>query len=490
MIVVQIGRLAEQLGVHRNTIRNWIRSGRLPARRVPGKRYLVDEEEFIRLCHAYGLDASALQFRRVSAASEATSEPEEEWEGQTVLGRRGHVFPLSAIGADVCLTCGSCTGACPIAGVDDWDPRKIVRMAVLGMEEELMTASWPWKCTLCGKCEQVCPMGVDITGLMTALRRARARDEVPGPLHKGVLTMVETGNNLGIPREDFMACCEAVARELAEEECPGFRVPLDVRGARLLVTVNSKEPFAEPRQMKHWWKIFYAAGESWTIPTENWDGVQWGAYTGDDEAVRLGVGRIVDAMRRLQCEALLLPECGHAYHAVRMGLSRWYAEESRRFRVMTLFDLLTDYIRSGRIQLRARPFPVTATYHDPCHVTRKSAKAFGKAYDEEAREIVRRCCADFVEMVPNREEAYCCGAGGGLSALPFHEERVFHGRYKARQIRRTGASLVVTSCHNCRDQILKSLCKEYDLSVEVKLLWELVAEALIVPSGARREVTE
>lgn len=487
MIVVQIGRLAEQLGVHRNTIRNWIRSGRLPARRVPGKRYLVDEEEFIKLCHAYGLDASALQIRRISAASAASSEPEEEWEPQTVLGPRAQAFRLSPQGADVCLTCGSCAAVCPITGVDGWDPRKIVRMAVLGMEEELVEALWPWKCTLCGKCEQACPMGVDITSLAMAVRRARERDRVPGPLHKGLLTMMETGNNLGIPREDFIACCEAVAQELAEEECPGFRVPLDVQGARLLMTINSKEPFAEPRQMKHWWKIFYAAGESWTIPTENWDGVQWGAYTGDDEAVRIGVGRIVEAMHRLHCEALILPECGHAYYAVRMGLNRWYAEECRRFQVLTLFDLLTDYIRSGRVRLR-RPLPVTATYHDPCHVTRKSAKAFGKAYDEEAREIVRRCCADFVEMVPNREDSYCCGAGGGLAALPFHEERVFHGRHKANQIRRTGAELVVTSCHNCRDQILKSLRKEYDLTVDVKLLWELVAEALTVAPGARREV--
>lgn len=486
MIVVQIGRLAEQLGVHRNTIRNWIRSGRLPARRVPGKRYLVDEEEFIKLCHAYGLDASALQIRRVSAASSLLLEAEENWDADTLLIPRFQGRRFSVQGVGVCLTCGSCAGVCPIAGVDDWDPRKVVRMAVLGLEEDLVAASWPWKCTLCAKCEQACPMGVDITGLIMAVRAARERDKVPGALHKGVVTMVETGNNLGIPREDFVACCEAVAQELAEEECPGFQVPLDVKGARLLVTVNSKEPLAEPRRMKHWWKIFYAAGESWTIPSENWDGVQWGAYTGDDEAVRLGVGRLVNAMHHLQCEALLLPECGHAYFAVRMGLNQWYAEESRRFRVLTVFDLLKDYIEKGRLQLRPQPFPVTATYHDPCHVTRKSAKAFGKAYDEEAREIVRRCCAEFVEMMPNREDAYCCGAGGGLAALPFHEERVLHGRRKAHQIRRTGAAVVVTSCHNCRDQILKSLRKEYELSVEVKLLWELVAEALIVPPRARQ----
>ena len=51
---------------------------------------------------------------------------------------------------------------------------------------------------------------------------------------------------------------------------------------------------------------------------------------------------------------------------------------------------------------------------------------------------------------------------------------------RQRQIRNTGAELVVTSCHNCRDQILKSLRKEYNLDIEVKYLWELVADSLII----------
>ena len=57
-----------------------------------------------------------------------------------------------------------------------------------------------------------------------------------------------------------------------------------------------------------WWKIFYAAGESWTIASENWEGVNWGLFSGDDDAMRTVVGRIVDNMRRLNCKVLLLPE--------------------------------------------------------------------------------------------------------------------------------------------------------------------------------------
>ena len=68
--------------------------------------------------------------------------------------------------------------------------------------------------------------------------------------------------------------------------------------------------------------------------------------------------------------------------------------------------------------------------------------------------------------------------------MPFKEERVFYGRYKARQIENSKAGLVITACHNCRDQIMKSLVKEYDLNVDVKYIWELVADSLVM-TGSR-----
>jgi Fe-S oxidoreductase len=210
--------------------------------------------------------------------------------------------------ADTCLSCGTCASACPIAGVDGLDPRKIVRMAVLGLEEELLDTNWPWKCTMCAKCESACPAGVQLMALMRRLRGMRQRDLVPGPIHKGVVTCLERGNNLGIPKDDFLFLCEELGEELEEEGLQGFKTPIDVGGARVLVTVNSKEPFAEPDDMKYWWRIFHAVGESWTISSENWEGVNWGLFSGDDEAMKTVVGRIVDNMRRLKCEVLLLPE--------------------------------------------------------------------------------------------------------------------------------------------------------------------------------------
>lgn len=125
---------------------------------------------------------------------------------------------------------------------------------------------------------------------------------------------------------------------------------------------------------------------------------------------------------------------------------------------------------------------MAVAYHDPCNYGRKSLKAFGQAYFEEGRAIAKACCDDFRELNPNRNGAYCCGAGGGAWAMPFSAERVFYGRMKARQITESGAELIIAPCHNCRDQIMKSLIKEYDLGIEVKYIWELVADSLIMPN--------
>jgi hypothetical protein len=50
--------------------------------------------------------------------------------------------------------------------------------------------------------------------------------------------------------------------------------------------------------------------------------------------------------------------------------------------------------------------------------------------------------------------------------------------------------MVIAPCHNCRDQIMKSLNKEFDLGIEVKYLWELVADSLVVEPWSDEEIKE
>jgi len=210
---------------------------------------------------------------------------------------------------DVCMTCGICACTCPVSGVDGFDPRKVVRLAAMGLDQELVESRWPWICTMCGKCEQACPMEVRIADVVRRIRSLRDRDQVPGIRHKGLQAALETGNNLRLPKDDFLFILEDVAGEIREE--PGFeglQVQVDKKGARVLTTIHNKLVNTHTEDLKHWWKIFHAAGESWTVSSENWEGTSWGYFTGDDDAMKTMAGRILSQMEALEINTLLWPE--------------------------------------------------------------------------------------------------------------------------------------------------------------------------------------
>jgi Fe-S oxidoreductase len=213
---------------------------------------------------------------------------------------------------DRCYTCGTCMGGCPATGsVEGWDARKAIRASALGMEDEVVDSKWPWVCTMCGRCDYNCPMGIELTKVFRACRGARERDKVPGTLHQGILMNLERGNNFGIPQEDYLQLLAELGVEMEndpDQPCPGFYVPVDKEGANLLVTINARVPYTEPDNLKWWWRIFYAAREDWTLPAVNWDGVNWALYTGDDENMKILVTRIVENARRLEVKTILYPE--------------------------------------------------------------------------------------------------------------------------------------------------------------------------------------
>lgn len=71
---------------------------------------------------------------------------------------------------EYCYQCGTCTASCPVFEVDpDYNPRKIIRMLLLGMKE-VLTEDFVWLCSSCYACQERCPQGVLIPGLMRAVK--------------------------------------------------------------------------------------------------------------------------------------------------------------------------------------------------------------------------------------------------------------------------------------------------------------------------------
>ena len=168
----------------------------------------------------------------------------------------------------------------------------------------------------------------------------------------------------------------------------------------------------------------------------------------------------------------------------------WFPEAFEEFRVLSVFELLKEYIETGRIKIDKSKHPQLTTIHDPCNYVRKSQMTFGDHHGETARWVLSQCCENTVEMCSSPLNNYCCGAGGGAWAMPYTEERLAYGKKKADQIKDTGAELVVAPCHNCRDQIMKGLPKEFDMGnyKETMYLWELVAESLIIEPWSEKEI--
>ncbi len=224
------------------------------------------------------------------------------------LKKQAPLRPLESV-TDLCHTCGTCSAICPLTGARGFNPRKIVHMAIQERDQEITDSPWPWMCTLCGRCEHACPMGINIVNIMRTARGMVEREKVPVMLQKGIELGLETGNYLGLPDEDFKFIIDDVGAELAEQTgFEDFQVPFDKRGANLLHTLHNKLVNTQNEDLVHWWKIFHAAGEDWTIPSQNWEGCNWGYFSGDDEVMKIFVGRIVEHMENLEIKNLMYPE--------------------------------------------------------------------------------------------------------------------------------------------------------------------------------------
>ncbi len=186
---------------------------------------------------------------------------------------------------DLCLTCGTCTGGCPASEQYDMDPRKLLRMLLLGMDEEVKKTPWAWVCTMCGRCQSVCPMNIAIPQLIYNVRRSIPREKRP----KGILGScdqhIRSGSAMGVPKEDFIFTVEDVAEEI-QEVYHGFKdlsVTVDRAGAMMVLNQNSREPVTEPEELGPLWKILHSVGADWTYPSVMWAGENYCMFLADEE---------------------------------------------------------------------------------------------------------------------------------------------------------------------------------------------------------------
>ncbi len=81
-----------------------------------------------------------------------------------------------------CFSCGVCSARCPIEKIEpEYNPRRIIRMILLGMEKELLQEEFLWHCSTCYTCQESCPQQVDFTEVVFALRNMAVRQGLAPP---------------------------------------------------------------------------------------------------------------------------------------------------------------------------------------------------------------------------------------------------------------------------------------------------------------------
>jgi len=101
----------------------------------------------------------------------------------------------------MCFQCGTCTADCPIARFSDsYRPRKILRMAQLGLKDRVLSSDQLWLCAACYTCVDHCPQDVEISSVIRALRNIAVREGYMPHVFKELAgAILETGLAYKIP---------------------------------------------------------------------------------------------------------------------------------------------------------------------------------------------------------------------------------------------------------------------------------------------------
>ena len=88
-----------------------------------------------------------------------------------------------------CFACGVCTAGCPVAEIDpQYNPRRIIRMVLLGLRREVLSSDIIWLCTSCFTCYAHCPQDVKFTDVMKVLREMAVEE---GYVHPSFPSRIE-----------------------------------------------------------------------------------------------------------------------------------------------------------------------------------------------------------------------------------------------------------------------------------------------------------
>lgn len=349
-----------------------------------------------------------------------------------------------------------------------------------------------YRCNLCRRCAQTCPLGLDNAILTKEIRKVFSQELgiAPLPLHtKGTVLQLKTGSSTGITKPAFLDTLEFLEEDLEEKFGLKIKFPIDKKGADILLLHNAGEYMAWPENPIAFAILFEEAGLSWTLSSEiaGYDNVNYGIWYDDFQARKLATLQMKVA-KDLDINRIVIAECGHAHKASAVVGDRMVYGDAK-VPVESCLPLLWEMVEKKQLNLDPGKNNFPVTLHDPCNYVR------GMGIVEPQRNVLKAICPQFREMTPHGVNNYCCGGGGGFAitnSMNFSEWRnKISSRMKFNQI--LGAfqdsmentnlpKYVCAPCSNCKGAI-RDILEFYQatekFNVQYGGLVELMVNALV-----------
>ncbi|KAB2916676.1 MAG: (Fe-S)-binding protein [Hyphomicrobiaceae bacterium] len=421
---------------------------------------------------------------------------------------------------DACVKCGACTDKChyflgtgdpknmPVARQDLL--RKVYRryFTVAGkyfpwlvgaedLTEEVLKEWYSYfhQCSQCRRCSVYCPYGIDTAEISMAAREImdtvgmgqKYSNEIIGKVFK-------VGNNLGLPAKAIRSTLDGLEEEIKEETGLDVRLPLDVKGAEVMLVTPSADLFAEPhiQGLMGYAKVFHQAGVSWTLSTYASEAANFAMFIGSYENMREIALRIRRAALDLGVKRLVFGECGHAWRVAYSFLNTLAGPfdflDSRYPVPQHICEFTYDLMRAGRITFdKSMNDQYRVTFHDSCNVSRASRMGSEPGGQFEIpRAILRAACNHYFDMAPDtiREHTLCCGGGGGLLTDDLIDLRTKGAQPRMRALQQVAADHGVTHmaaiCAICKAQFTKVLPAYGFKMSSVLSVHQLVSNAIVL----------
>ena len=314
-----------------------------------------------------------------------------------------------------------------------------------------------FRCTLCGNCQEVCPVGIQLKDLWLSLRHDLVHSRhYPSKIDRIKDNLNESQNVFAEDNDERSEWVE----DMPDPPDHGF-IKKEAEVVYFTGCVAAYYPLAQKIPMALA-DILKTGGVDFTLLGES----EWccgfpllGA--GLKESVQHFIDHNLSAIRERSAKKVVFA-CPSCYQMWR----EYYPDE---FEIWHGTQFLLDLVQKGQIQLH--PLEMTVTYHDPCDLGR-GARVF-----DAPRELIQSIPGiTFVELAENREACRCCGGGGNLEMIDPELSKEI-SRQKIDEVIQTGAQAVVTACQQCV-RTMTTYVKRNKIQVEVLDLTQLVHRSM------------